>query len=88
MQMRAALSKAGQAAGRYIPEPVKRVMRGAKLLATDQRLPWWLRLLWLAGAQVWCPLPIDEVCAALAALITFAFYRPVLRDALATALGR
>ena len=66
----------------------KRTLRALKQLATDKRIPRWLRIL-LAVGMVQIPvLPVDEICLVAALAIMAIWYRAPLRDALATARGK
>ena len=57
-----------------------------RLLARDGRIPRPLRALVALGVLP-VPGPFDEAVLVVAAAILFAFYRPVLRDALRAAKG-
>jgi hypothetical protein len=80
MNMRQAVSRTLRAC--------KRTLRAVKQLATDQRIPHWLRIL-LAVGMVQIPvLPVDEICLVTALVIIAVRYRQPLLDALATARGK
>ena len=59
---------------------LKRVLRCVKKLATDKRLPRWLRAMICFGL---IPLPwfFDEMALALSSVILIAFYRRLLQEA-------
>lgn len=57
-----------------------------RLLARDGRIPRPLRALVAVGVLP-IPGPFDEAVLLIAAAVLFAFYRPVLRDALSAARG-
>lgn len=60
-----------------------RALRAGRTVATTRDLPIWLRVLYVLGVQVWCPLPIDEAFLALAILATLCV--PAYRRTLAAA---
>jgi hypothetical protein len=60
-----------------------RTLRAGRSVATTRTLPIWLRVLYILGVQVWCPLPIDEAFLILAILATLCV--PAYRAALAAA---
>jgi hypothetical protein len=62
------------------------VIRAVRLLARDGRIPRPLRALAAIGLLP-IPGPFDEAVLLVVALVLFAFYRPVLRDALTAARG-
>ena len=62
------------------------MIRAVRLLARDGRIPRPLRAL-VAFGVLPIPGPFDEAVLLLAAGVLFAFYRPVLRDALRAARG-
>ena len=62
------------------------IVRAVRLLARDGRIPRPLRALVALGVLP-VPGPFDEAVLVVAAAILFAFYRPVLRDALRAAKG-
>jgi hypothetical protein len=66
----------------------RRVLRALRQLATDKRIPRWVRVLLLVGCVQIPVLPIDEIALVLALTIIAVWYRPPLRDALRTARGR
>lgn len=57
---------------------IKRVIRAGKRLATDNTLPWWLRVLFVIGCIQIPVLPFDEIALVLAVGITAMFHRPAL----------
>ena len=57
---------------------VRRGMRIARALATDSRIPRWLRVLLVIGCIQIPVLPIDEICLAAALIILAVRYRSVL----------
>lgn len=59
---------------------IRRAMRIARALATDSRIPRWLRILLAIGCVQIPVLPVDEICLAAALIILAARYRPVLLD--------
>lgn len=59
---------------------MRRLIRAARLVARDGRIPRPLR--WLAVlALLPIPGPFDEAVLAIVAVVLVVFYRPVLRDA-------
>lgn len=63
----------------YVP----RTLRAGRTVATTRALPLWLRVLYILGVQVWCPLPIDEAFLLLAIVATLCV--PAYRRTLARA---
>ena len=57
---------------------VRRGMRIARALATDTRIPRWLRVLLVIGCVQIPVLPVDEICLASALIILAVRYRAVL----------
>jgi hypothetical protein len=51
------------------------------LLATDRRIPTWLRVLFVIGCVQIPVLPIDEIALCLAVGILLVFHRPLLVEA-------
>lgn len=66
----------------------RRVLRALRQLATDKRLPRWLRVLLIIGCVQIPVLPIDEIALVAALAIIGIWYRAPLVDALATVRGR
>jgi hypothetical protein len=65
---------------------VRITIRAIRLLAREERIPRPLRALVVLGVLP-IPGPFDEAVLLVAAGVLFAFYRPVLRDALNAARG-
>ena len=65
---------------------IRRTARAVRLLARDGRIPRPLRGLVALGVLP-VPGPFDELVLLVAALLLFAFYRPVLREAWSAASG-
>ena len=65
---------------------VRVLVRAVRLLARDDRIPKPLRALVALGVLP-VPGPFDEAVLGVAGALLFAFYRPVLRDALEAARG-
>lgn len=63
---------------------LRRVFRALRKLATDKRLPWWVRIMLVIGCIQIPVLPIDEIFLAASLTIIAIWYRAPLRDALAT----
>lgn len=59
---------------------VRRVLRTARSLATDKRLPAWLRVLFVVGCVQIPVLPIDEIALCAAVGILLIFHRPLLAE--------
>lgn len=59
---------------------VRRGVRIARALATDKRLPRWLRLLFAVGMVQIPVLPTDEIALALALAIVMLRYRRTVAD--------
>ena len=59
---------------------VRRVLRTARALATDRRLPTWLRVLFIVGCVQIPVLPIDEIALCVAVGILLVFHRPLLAE--------
>ena len=57
---------------------IRRGMRIARALATDSRIPRWLRALLVIGCIQIPVLPVDEICLASALIILAVRYRAVL----------
>jgi hypothetical protein len=57
---------------------IRRGMRIARALATDSRIPRWLRILLAIGCVQIPVLPVDEICLATALAILVIRYRAVL----------
>jgi len=63
-----------------------RVVKAGRGLATDRRLPRWLRaLIWFGVLPI--PGPVDNVVLVLAVAVVWVWFRPVLVDAWATVRG-
>ena len=58
-----------------------RVVRCGRTLATDRRLPWWLRALFVVGCIQIPVLPVDEIALCVAVTILAVAYRPLLISA-------
>ena len=56
----------------------RRVMRCGRLLATDRRLPRWLRVLSLIGCVQIPVLPVDEIALGIAVAVLALRYRSLL----------
>ncbi len=69
--------------GRFL----RRVLRTARALATDKRLPRWLRVLFVVGCVQIPVLPFDEIALVLAVSVMAVWHRPVFRAAWETSGG-
>jgi hypothetical protein len=56
-------------------------VRTGRTLATDRRLPRWLRVLFAVGCIQIPVLPFDEIALVLAVSILLVRHRPILREA-------
>lgn len=66
----------------------RRMLRALRQLATDRRIPRWVRILLVVGCVQIPVLPIDEIALVMALAIIGIWYRQPLRDALDTARGK
>lgn len=60
---------------------IRRTLRTARSLATDQRVPRWLRWLFLFGLLPIPVIPIDELALVVALGILATFHRDLVTDA-------
>lgn len=81
------ITRAKQAAAKAW-HATKRTMRAIRQLATDKRIPKWVRVLLAIGCVQIPVLPIDEIALVAALVIIAIWYRQPFADALATARGK
>jgi hypothetical protein len=67
---------------------VRRALRCAHTLARSNKLPRWLRILFIIGCVQIPVLPVDELALLAAIAIMAVFYRPTLRAAWADSANR
>lgn len=60
---------------------VRRALRCAHTLARSNKLPKWLRILFVIGCVQIPVLPVDELALLAAVAIMAVFYRPTLKSA-------
>lgn len=73
------------ATGRRALAAVRRYWQAARQLATDKRIPAWVRILLAIGCVQVPFLPFDEIALATALIIIAVRYRAPLADAVKTA---